>query len=141
MSATRTRTKARRSSSIAPDEPGNYELRYATGTANLTLARAPRSSVGAISGTITGPAQAVAGETFKVSWKGPDNARNFVTIVPQGCARGRVQLGSYFYTTPQNSPGTLVAPLAPGEYELRYSTAEKYLTLARAAIQINAGEE
>jgi hypothetical protein len=29
-----------------------------------------------------------------------------------------------------------MAPLAPGEYELRYSTAEKYLTLARAAIQI-----
>jgi hypothetical protein len=34
------------------------------------------------------------------------------------------------------NPGNLVAPLAPGEYELRYSTAEKYLTLARAAIQV-----
>ncbi len=120
---------------IAPDEPGNYELRYATGTAYLTLARAA-IVVGAISGTITGPAQAIAGETFKVSWKGPDNARNFVTIVPKGAREG-AYTGSYFYTTPQNMPGTLVAPLAPGEYELRYSTAEKYLTLARAAIQIN----
>ena len=120
---------------IAPDEPGNYELRYATGTAYLTLARAA-IVVGSISGTITGPAQAIAGETFKVSWKGPDNARNFVTIVPKGAREG-AYTGSYFYTTPQNMPGTLVAPLAPGEYELRYSTAEKYLTLARAAIQIN----
>ena len=120
---------------IAPDEPGNYELRYATGTTYLTLARAA-IVVGAISGTITGPAQAIAGETFKVSWKGPDNARNFVTIVPKGAREG-AYTGSYFYTTPQNMPGTLVAPLAPGEYELRYSTAEKYLTLARAAIQIN----
>ena len=119
---------------IAPDEPGNYELRYATGTAYLTLARAA-IVVGAISGTITGPAQAIAGETFKVSWKGPDNARNFVTIVPKGAREG-AYTGSYFYTTPQNMPGTLVAPLASGEYELRYSTAEKYLTLARAAIQI-----
>jgi hypothetical protein len=29
-----------------------------------------------------------------------------------------------------------VAPLVPGEYELRYSTAEQYVTLARAAITI-----
>ena len=40
----------------APDEPGNYELRYATGKEYLTLARAP-ITVGAITGTITGPAQ------------------------------------------------------------------------------------
>lgn len=118
----------------APDEAGNYELRYATGTGYLTLARAP-IAVSAITGTLTGPAQAVAGETFRVSWKGPDNARNFVTIVPKGTREG-AYTGSYFYTTPQNNPGNLNAPLAPGEYELRYSTAEKYLTLARAAIQI-----
>ena len=55
--------------------------------------------------------------------------------MPKGAREGEYTR-SYFYTTPQNMPGTLVAPLAPGEYELRYSTAEKYLTLARAAIQI-----
>ena len=118
----------------APDVPGDYELRYLTGREYHTLARAP-ISVGAITGTITGPAQAVAGETFKVSWKGPDNPRNFVTIVAKGAREGATT-SRYFYTSPQNSPGNLVAPLVPGEYELRYSTAEKYLTLARAAIQI-----
>ena len=90
---------------------------------------------GAITGTVAGPAQAVAGETFKATWKGPDNARNFVTIVPKGAREGAYS-GSYFYTTPQNNPGNLVAPLVPGEYELRYSTAEQYVTLARAAITI-----
>jgi len=118
----------------APDVPGDYELRYATGARYLTLARSA-ITVSAISGSITGPAQAVAGETFKVSWKGPDNARNFVTIVPKGAREG-AYTSSYFYTTPQNSPGTLVAPLVAGEYELRYSTAEQYFTLARATIQI-----
>jgi hypothetical protein len=118
----------------APDEPGSYELRYATGTGYLTLARAP-ITVGAITGTIAGPAQAVAGETFKVSWKGPDNPRNFVTIVPKGAREGAYS-SAYFYTTPRNNPGNLVAPLASGEYELRYSTAEKYLTLASAAIRV-----
>jgi hypothetical protein len=118
----------------APDEAGNYELRYSTGTGYHTLGRAP-ITVTAITGTISGPAQAVAGEAFKVSWKGPENARNFVTIVQKGAREGAFT-GSYFYTTPQNNPGSLFAPLVPGEYELRYSTAEKILTLARAAIQI-----
>ncbi len=118
----------------APDVPGNYELRYATGKEYNTLARSP-ITVGAVTGTVTGPAQVVAGETFKAAWKGPDNPRNYVTIVLKGAREGTYS-SSYFYTTPQNSPGNLVAPLAPGEYELRYSTAEKYLTLARAAIQV-----
>jgi hypothetical protein len=118
----------------APDEGGDYELRYATGAGYATLARAP-ITVGAITGTISGPASSVAGETFKVTWKGPDNPRNFITIVRKGAREGEYS-ASYFYTTPQNNPGNLVAPLVPGEYELRYSTAEQYVTVARAAIQI-----
>ena len=118
----------------APDVPGEYEIRYATGKTYSTLARA-KITVGAITGTVAGPAQVVAGETFKATWKGPDNARNFVTIVLKGAREGTYS-GSYFYTTPQNNPGSLVAPLVPGEYELRYSTAEQYVTLARAAITV-----
>jgi hypothetical protein len=118
----------------APDVPGDYEIRYATGKEYNTLARAP-ITVGAITGTVAGPATVVAGETFKATWKGPDNPRNYVTIVLKGAKEGTYS-GSYFYTTPQNNPGNLVAPLAAGEYELRYSTAEKYLTLARAPITV-----
>jgi hypothetical protein len=118
----------------APDVPGNYELRYATGKEYTTLARTP-ITVGAITGTVTGPSTVVAGENFKASWKGPDNPRNYVTIVPKGAREGEYS-SWYFYTTPANNPGSLVAPLTPGEYELRYSTAEKYLTIARAPITV-----
>jgi hypothetical protein len=118
----------------APDVPGEYELRYATGQEYLTLARAP-VTVTAVTGTITGPATVVAGESFKVSWKGPDVPRNFITIVPKGAREGEYSW-SYFYTTPQMNPGNLVAPLVAGDYELRYSTAEKYLTLASAAVKV-----
>jgi len=118
----------------APDAPGEYEVRYLTAQTNTTLARA-KLTVGPVSGSVTAPAQAVAGESFKVSWKGPDNARNFVTVVPKGAREGEYS-ASYFYTTPQANPGTLVAPLAPGEYEVRYSTAESYYTIARAAIRV-----
>ena len=117
----------------APDVPGNYEVRYATGREYLTLASAP-ITVGAVTGTVAGPAQVVAGESFKATWKGPDNPRNFITVVPKGAREG--EYSSYFYTTAKDNPGKLIAPLAPGDYELRYSTAEKYLTLARAALQV-----
>ncbi len=118
----------------APDVPGAYELRYATGQSYTTLARAA-ITVGAVTATLTAPPQAVAGETFKVSWMGPDNARNFITVVPKGAAESTYS-SAYFYTTPRNNPGNLVAPLAPGEYEVRFSTGEKYLTLASSAITI-----
>jgi hypothetical protein len=118
----------------APDVAGDYELRYSTGRDYLTLARAP-VVVAAVTGTVAGPAQVVAGETFKVTWKGPDNPRNYVTIVAKAAREG-IYSASYFYTTPKNNPGNLLAPLAPGDYELRFSTAEKYLTLARAPITV-----
>jgi phage baseplate assembly protein gpV len=118
----------------APDVPGQYEIRYASGQQYVTVARAALT-VTAVTGTVTAPASVVAGESFKISWKGPDNARNFVTIVPKGAREGEYS-SSYFYTTPQNNPGSVIAPLAPGAYEVRYSTAEKYLTLAKSDLTV-----
>jgi hypothetical protein len=69
-----------------------------------------------------------------VSWKGPDAPRNFITVVPKGAREGAY--GAYFYTTPQRNPGTLVAPLVAGAYEVRYATGEKYLTLAKSDLTV-----
>lgn len=117
----------------APDIVGQYELRYATGQGYLTLARAP-VTVMAIQGSLSGPATVVGGESFKVTWKGPDNPRNFIVIVPKDAKEGSTS-GNYAYTR-KESPVTLLAPLAAGDYELRYSTAERYITLARAPIKV-----
>jgi len=122
----------------APDAPGEYEVRYLTGQGN-TLARA-RFVVGAVSGSISGPAQVIAGESFKVSWKGPDNPRNFITVVPKGAREGEYN-AAYAYTDPKNAPVNLVAPLQPGDYELRYSTSETYYTLARAPLKVMPGKQ
>src|SRR6185503_7383464 len=73
-------TKGNPISLVAPDAPGEYEVRYLTGQGNLTLARA-KFTLGALSGAITAPAQVIAGDDFKVGWKGPDNPRNFITVV------------------------------------------------------------
>ena len=123
---------------IAPDAPGEYEVRYLSAE-NNTLARA-KVTVGTVSGSITAPAQAIAGEGFKVSWKGPDNPRNFITVVRKDAREGEYS-AQYAYTWPQTNPVNLVAPLEPGDYELRYSTAESYYTIARAALKVVPGKQ
>jgi hypothetical protein len=123
---------------IAPDAPGEYEARYLTAQNNTTLARA-KFTVGAVAGSLSGPPQATAGETIRVTWKGPENPRNFITIVPKDSRDGQYS-GSYAYTLPKNNPVSLLVPLQPGDYELRYSTAESYYTIARAALKVVPGK-
>lgn len=95
----------------APDKPGAYELRYLTGGDYMTLARAP-IEVGGASATVDGPAEVEGGKSFEVSWTGPDNARDFVTIVEKSRSEG--EYGRYSYTR-RGSPLTIMAPLEPGD--------------------------
>lgn len=123
---------------IAPDAPGEYEARYLSAQ-NTTLARA-KFTVGNVTGSITGPAQVAAGEAFKVAWKGPDNPRNFITVVTKTAREGEYS-ANWAYTTPQANPVNLLAPLQPGDYELRWSTGESYYTIARAALKVVPGKQ
>jgi hypothetical protein len=120
----------------SPDSPGEWEVRYLAG--GNTLARA-RFTVGGISGSISAPAQVAAGEPFKVSWKGPDSPRNFIQVVDKGKDDGHYT-GGFAWSDPRNNPATLVAPLQPGDYELIYSTSDKYL-LARTAFTVVPGKQ
>lgn len=121
----------------APDEAGDYEIRYLTGQSYATLATT-RITVTAIAASIQGPDQAVAGSSFAVNWKGPDNRHDYLTIVAKGAREG--ESGNYAYTQ-RGNPASLRAPLAPGEYELRYATGQSHLTLARAPIRILAAQQ
>jgi hypothetical protein len=121
----------------APEQAGDYEVRYLTAQSYLTLASA-KVVVTAVNATIKAPASAVAGSSFTVNWTGPNNLRDFINIVPKGTREG--DSGGWEYTSKGN-PVTLRAPLAPGEYELRYSMGQSYATLARAPIQITPGKE
>ena len=121
----------------APDQPGEYELRYATAQTYATLARA-RITVTPISATIQAPASAVAGTSLDVSWKGPNNSQDYITIVPKGAREG--VSGNYGYTAKGN-PTKVLAPLAAGDYELRYSNGQSHSTLASAAIRITPSQQ
>jgi len=120
----------------APDEPGDYELRYLTAQTYATLGSVP-IKVTPISASIEGPAEAVAGSTVAVKWKGPNNANDYITVLPAGAKEGTS--GNYRYTA-QGNPAMVLAPLTPGDYELRYSMGQSHATLARASIRVTPGK-
>ena len=74
-----------------------------------------------------------AGARFPVKWTGPDNPRDFITLVKAGTPDKRYE--RYAYTS-KGSPLELTAPDEPGDYELRYLTAQSYASLGKAPIKV-----
>lgn len=120
----------------APDAAGEYEVRYLTAQTYTTLASA-KVTVVANSATVEAPKEAIAGTPVSVKWAGPNNERDYITIVPTGAREGTS--GNYTYTAKGN-PLTVLAPIEPGDYELRYSTAQSHTTLARQALRITPAQ-
>jgi hypothetical protein len=116
----------------APDVAGEYEVRYLMAQSYATLGVA-KVTITATTGSVQGPAEAVAGSTVPVTWKGPNNQHDYINLVRKGAPDS--ESGAYQYTA-RGNPVTVIAPLVPGDYELRYSTGQTHATLARAAIRI-----
>ena len=102
----------------APITPGQYEVRYQSDRERGVFAR-QTFTVTETAITLAAPAEVGAGETFAVTWSGPNGAQDYVTIVSAGAAEGAYL--SYAYTSGGTSL-TLTAPDEPGGYEIRYST-------------------
>ena len=117
----------------APDAPGDYEVRYLMGTGGYrTLGRAALTIAGT-EASVDVPDTVPAGSPFEVAWQGPDNARDFITIVPAG-APAR-QYDAYVYTE-RGNPVEMNAPEEAGDYEVRYLTGQSYATLAQTSIVV-----
>jgi hypothetical protein len=117
----------------APDAAGQYEIRYLMGQSPYrTLGRRALTVKGAAA-AIDAPARVAAGAPIAFTWQGPDNAQDFITVVP--AAAPDREYDSYVYTQ-SGSPAELWAPEAPGQYELRYLTGQSYATLARRPIDV-----
>ncbi|HVF17551.1 MAG TPA: vWA domain-containing protein, partial [Steroidobacteraceae bacterium] len=120
----------------APDVPGDYELRYLTGAGNSVLART-KIKIAPATASIQAQTDAVAGSAINVKWQGPNNERDYITVVKKGSSALH---GNYAYTAKGN-PLVLTLPLEAGDYELRYATAQSHTTLASAAIRITPARE
>lgn len=119
----------------APDAAGDYEIRYLMGQSPYrTLGRRALTVKGSAA-AINAPAEVAAGALIKFTWQGPDNAQDFITVVP--AAAPDKEYDKYIYTK-SGSPGELLAPEVPGNYELRYLTGQSYRVLARRPLEVTA---
>lgn len=131
----------------APLEAGVYEIRYSTEQVypNPTLFTETITVI-TTDYAVMAPKEAMAGSSMFVSFVGPNNPGDYVTIVPAGTPEGT--WAGYFYTSNGN-PGTLAVPVEPGDYEIRYSTeqtspnptlATTYITVIPVEITLAAPE-
>lgn len=98
-----------------PSEAGEYELRYVAAQDNTPLA-SRTITVTAAAATLTAPDTAMAGSILQVTWTGPGNDGDFITV-----ARGDQAPRSYVFSTDAETPTVaLRMPSEPGTYELRY---------------------
>jgi Ca-activated chloride channel homolog len=114
----------------APLEPGAYELRYVAGGREV-LARTP-IMVTAVTASIEAPESVVAGAQFEISWQGPNNHGDWLTIVKPDAA---AQMYGSYADAPNGSPASLTAPTVAGDYQLRYVQDGK-LVLVRRGIRV-----
>jgi Ca-activated chloride channel family protein len=109
-------TEGSPSTLTAPLAAGAYEIWYVIGSDDTIQARRP-ITVTETSASLDAPRNVDRGETFEVTWTGPDGPGDFVTIVPVGSPDAAYL--SYFYTY-AGPTGTLTAPDEAGNYEVRY---------------------
>ena len=115
----------------APEQPGQYEVRYFTNGKN-TLARQAITIIPALA-SVKAPENIVAGSAFDVEWTGPKNKFDVVGVFRVG---GKDKLThTYVFRDTDQSPAKVKAPEQPGQYEVRYFTNGKK-TLAKQTITI-----
>ena len=118
----------------SPDIVGTYEIRYVSGQSQATLAR---TSIMLTEPTVsvTAPETANAGGVIEVTWQGPNNTKDYITIVPAGAEEGAYN--SYEYTS-EGSPAHITAADQPGAYEIRYVSGQSQVTLATRLVTLEA---
>jgi Ca-activated chloride channel family protein len=117
---------------LVPIMSGDAELRYMTGQGNKVLARRALKVVAA-EVKLSAPNECKAGADVTVTWTGPNNRDDYVTIVPKATPDGQY---AAYTPTKSGSPLAVAAPKQPGEAEIRYMTGQGNKVLARVPIRV-----
>ncbi len=118
----------------SPDTVGAFEIRYVSGQSQITLARKPIVLTAPMV-SVAAPETANVSAVIDVAWEGPNNTRDYITIVAVGAEEGAYT--SYAYTT-EGSPAQITASDQPGAYEIRYVSGQSEATLATQLVTIEA---
>lgn len=79
------------------------------------------------------PSTVKAGSPFEVTWEGPDNSDDYVSIAEEGTDDGDYVT---YTRTRRGSPLTIRPPDTPGAFEVRYVADENNEVLARAPLTV-----
>jgi len=117
---------------MLPPEVGEHEIRYVLNRPRRVLASLP-FAVTAIDATIDAPPAGVAGSDVHITWAGPNNSGDWLTVVKPDAG-----VQSYNdYVDAGGSDRVLELPVEAGDYELRYVQAGKKI-LVRRPITVTA---
>lgn len=113
--------------------PGEYEIRYVTGQSNRVLARRKIAATPAKGVVLDAPAEARIGTVIEIAWSGPNDDKDYVTIVKADAAADAYT--EYRYTR-EGSPIRLRVPAEPGRYEIRYNNERDGKVLGRRSLTV-----
>jgi Ca-activated chloride channel family protein len=117
-----------------PDRPGSYEVRYLADDEGEVLARAPLT-VEEVSAEVQAPAKVGAGSPIEVTWKGPANPGDYISIAEKGTDDDAY---ANYTRTRDGSPLSVRAPDTPGAYELRYVLDQADRVVAWADVTVTS---
>jgi Ca-activated chloride channel homolog len=123
----------------APFEAGSYEVRYSSDASRGRIIASVPITVTEQAYALDAPDEAAAGSAIEITWSGPGNPGEYVTIVPAGSPVGTYR--EYRYMRDGN-PLRLSAPPIAGDYEIRYATegVSPNPTLASRPLRVVASE-
>ncbi len=121
-----------------PLDPGVYELRYiAAGNPAKVIATRSITVVDAVV-TLDAQAQAIAGSQVDVTWSGPDNKNDYISVA---AADQKPDKYEHYAYTKRGNPASVKMPLEPGEYQIRYIAAgNPAKMLASRTISVEAAQ-
>ena len=120
----------------APMKTGECEIRYMSGQGDKVLGR--RDLLVEEAGvTLKAIEKCAAGNTVKIEWTGPNNSRDYITIVPKALEDGKYLKYSY---TKNGETLKVEAPMKTGECEIRYMSGQGDKVLARRKIMVEKAE-
>jgi len=82
-----------------------------------------------VTATLDAAASIRSGGELEVSWTGPDNTNDYITIVDLSLSEEE-QRHDHFVYTRNGNPAKLRVPDEPGNYELRYVQSQSRTVLA-----------
>ena len=103
-----------------PATPGAYQIRYVQeveGRDRVVLATRPLT-VTDIAYALEAPAEAQGGSLVSIAWQGPQAEGDYIDVIEAGELRTHAAPADAYLT--EGNPLTLILPLVPGAYEIRY---------------------